>query len=28
MAGGGPAGEAVVHEVLRMLIDYIQAIQR
>jgi hypothetical protein len=28
MAGGGPAGEAVVHDVLRMLIDYLQAIQR
>ena len=28
MAGGGPAGEAVVHEVLRMLIDYLQAIQQ
>jgi hypothetical protein len=28
MAGGGPAGEAVVHDVLRMLLDYLQAIQR
>jgi len=28
MAGGGPAGEAMVHDVLRMLIDYLQAIQQ
>ena len=28
MGGGGPAGEAVVHDVLRMLIDYLQAIQQ
>jgi len=28
MAGGGPAGEAVVSDVLRMLVDYLQAIQR
>jgi mono/diheme cytochrome c family protein len=28
IAGSGPAGEAVVHEVLRMLIDYLQAIQQ
>ena len=28
MAGGGPAGEATVHDVLRMLIDYLQAIQQ
>jgi hypothetical protein len=25
---GGPAGEAVVQEVLRILIDYLQAIQQ
>lgn len=28
MGGGGPAGEAVVRDVLRMLIDYLQAIQQ
>jgi hypothetical protein len=28
MAGGGPAGEAVVQEVLRILLDYLQAIQQ
>ena len=28
MAGGGPAGEAVVQDVLRMLIEYLQAIQQ
>jgi hypothetical protein len=28
MAGGGPASEATVHDVLRMLIDYLQAIQQ
>ena len=28
MAGGGPTGETVVHDVLRMLIDYLQAIQQ
>jgi len=28
MAGGGPASEAVVHKVLRILIDYLQAIQQ
>jgi len=28
MAGAGPAGEATVHDVLRMLIDYLQAIQQ
>ena len=28
MGGGGPAGEVVVHDVLRMLIDYLQAIQQ
>ena len=28
MAGGGPTGEAVVQEVLRILIDYLQAIQQ
>ena len=27
MGGGGPSGEAVVRDVLRMLIDYLQAIQ-
>jgi mono/diheme cytochrome c family protein len=26
--GGGPAGKAVVHDVLRLLIDYLQAIQQ
>ena len=28
MGGGGPTGEAVLHDVLRMLIDYLQAIQQ
>ena len=28
MAGGGPAGEAAVQDVLRMLIEYLQAIQQ
>jgi hypothetical protein len=28
MAGGGQAGEAVVQEVLRILLDYLQAIQQ
>lgn len=28
MAGGGAAGEAVVQEVLRILLDYLQAIQQ
>ena len=28
MGGGGPAGDAVVHDVLHMLIDYLQAIQQ
>ena len=28
MGGGGPAGEAVVRDVLHMLIDYLQAIQQ
>ena len=28
MGGRGPAGEAVVRDVLRMLIDYLQAIQQ
>ena len=28
MGGGGPAGESVVDEVLRILIDYLQAIQQ
>lgn len=28
MGGGGPAGEVVLHDVLRMLIDYLQAIQQ
>jgi hypothetical protein len=27
-AGGGAAGEAVVHGMLRVLIDYLQAIQQ
>jgi hypothetical protein len=28
MGGGGPTGETVVQDVLRMLIDYLQAIQQ
>ena len=28
MAGGGPAGETVAHDVLRRLIDYLQVIQQ
>jgi mono/diheme cytochrome c family protein len=28
MAGGGPAGEAAVQDVLRILIEYLQAIQQ
>jgi hypothetical protein len=28
MAGGGPGGEAVVQEILRILLDYLQAIQQ
>jgi hypothetical protein len=28
MAGGGAAGEAVVQEVLRVLLNYLQAIQQ
>ena len=28
MAGGGPAGESAVQEVLRILLDYLQAIQQ
>jgi hypothetical protein len=27
MGGGGPAGETVVQDVLRLLLDYLQAIQ-